>query len=66
MQQLDGLLRKLRVDEFVQILVTANELAEDMEVVAIFPVKRQKKRKRQYNKSAKDFTPGNAEDDNRM
>ena len=33
------LLRKLRVDEFVQILVTAKELAEDMEVVAIFPAK---------------------------
>ena len=29
-------LRKLRVDGFVQILVTAKELAEEMEVVAIF------------------------------
>ena len=31
-------LRKLRVNGFIQILVTARELAEDMEVVAIFPV----------------------------
>ena len=57
-------LRKLKVDEFVWIPVTANELAEDMEDVAIFPVKRQ--RKRQYHESAKDFTPGNAEDDYRI
>ena len=38
-------IRKLRVDGFVQILVTAKELAEDMEVVAIFPVKRRRKGK---------------------
>ena len=53
-------LRKLRVDGFVQILVTAKELAEDMEVVAIFPAKRQRKRKWQYNESTEAFTPGNA------
>ena len=49
-------LRKLRVDGFVQILVTAKELAEDMEVVAIFPAKRQ--RKWEYDESTEDFTPG--------
>ena len=38
-------LRKLRVDGFVQILVTAKESAEDMEVVAISPTKRQRKGK---------------------
>ena len=54
-------LRKLRVDGFVHILVTAKELAEDMEVVAIFPAKRQRKRK--YDESTEDFTPKNAEDD---
>ena len=54
-------LRKLRVDGFVQILVTAKELAEDMEVVAIFPAKRQRKRK--YDESTEDSTPRNAEDD---
>ena len=59
-------LRKLRVDEFVQILVTAKELAEDMEVVAIFPVKRRRKRKGHYDESTEDFTPGNAEDDYRI
>ena len=47
--------RKLRVDGFVQILFTAKELAENMEVVAIFPAKRQ--RKTQYDESAEDFTP---------
>ena len=30
-------LRKMRVDGFVQILVTAKELAKNMKVVAIFP-----------------------------
>ena len=55
---------KLIVDGFVQILVTANELAEDMEVVAIFSAKRQ--RKRQYDESTEGFTPGNAEDDYRL
>ena len=59
-------LRKLRVDGFVQILVTAKELAEDMEVVAIFPVKRRRKRKGHYDESTEDFTPGNAEDDYRI
>ena len=54
-------LRKLRVDRFVQILVTENELDEDMEIVAIIPAKRQ--RKRQYDESPEDFTPGNAEYD---
>ncbi|XP_055882495.1 uncharacterized protein LOC129925807 [Biomphalaria glabrata] len=54
-------LKKLRVYRFVQILVTAKELAENMEVVAIFPAKRQ--RKRQYDKPVENFTPGNAEDD---
>ena len=57
-------LRKLRVDGFVQILVTAKELAKNMEVVAIFPDKRQRKRK--YDKSVENFTPGNAEDDYRI
>ena len=36
-------IRKLRVDGFAQIL--AKELADDMEVVAIFPAKRQRKGK---------------------
>ena len=54
-------LRKLRVDELVHILVTAKELAEDMEAVTIFPAKRQ--RKRQCDESSEDCTPGNAEDD---
>ena len=49
---------------FVQILVTANELAEDMNIVAIFPAKRQGKR--QYDESAEYFTPGNAEDNYRI
>ena len=40
-------LRNLRVDGFVQILVTTKQLAEDMEVFAIFPATRQRKRKRQ-------------------
>ena len=39
-------LRKLRVDGFVKIHFTAKELDEDMEVVAVFPAKRQRKRKR--------------------
>ena len=56
-------LRKLRVDEFAQILVKAKELAEDMEVVAIFPPKHQIKRKRQYDEYAEKFVPGNAKDD---
>ena len=56
-------LRKLRIDGFVQILVTTKVLAEDMEV-AIFPAKRQ--RKRQYDESTEDFTPRNAEDDYRI
>ena len=51
----------MRVDGFVQILVTAKELAKNMEVVAIFPAKRQ--RKRQYDKSVENLIPGNAEDD---
>ena len=33
-------LRKLEVDGFVQIHITAKELAEDIEVVAVFPAKR--------------------------
>ena len=57
------LLRKLRVDGFVQILVTAKEFAEDIEVVALFPAKFKRKRKRQYVESTEDLTPGNAEDD---
>ena len=57
-------LRTLRVDGFVQILVTAKELAEDMEVVAIFPAKRQ--RKKQYDESTEDFIPENAKDDYRI
>ena len=56
--------RKLRVDGFAQNLVTAKELAEDMEVVAIFPAKHQMKR--QYDKSTEDFTPENAEDGYRI
>ena len=59
-------LRKLRVDGFVQILVTAKEMAEDMKVVAFFLTKCQKKRKRQYDESAEDFTPENTEDDYRI
>ena len=59
-------LRKLRVGGFVQILVTAKKLVEDMEVFAIFPAKRQRKQKRQYDESAEDFTTGNAEDDYRI
>ena len=55
-------IRKLRVDGFVQILVTAKDLAEDMEVVAIFPANC----KRQYDESTEDFIPGNAEDDYRI
>ena len=57
-------LRRLRVDGFAQILVLAKELAEHIEVVAIFPAKRQMKR--QYDKSTEDFTPGNAEDGYRI
>ena len=37
-----------------------------MEVVAIFPAKRQSKRKKQYDESAEDLTHGNAEDDYRL
>ena len=59
-------LRKPRVNGFVQILVAAKELAEDTEVVAIFLPKRQRKRKRQYDESAEDFTPVNVEDDYRI
>ena len=59
-------LKKVRVDGFSQILVAAKELAEEMEVVAIFPDRRQKKRKRNYDELAEDFTPANAEDDYRI
>ena len=32
-------------------------------IVAIFPAKRQRKSKKQYDESVEDFSPGNAEDD---
>ena len=56
-------LRKLKIDGFVQILV-AKELAKNMDAVAMFPAKHQ--RKRQYNESAEDFTHENSKDDNRI
>ena len=59
-------LRKLRVDGIVQILFTAKEVVEDMEGVAIFPAKRQRNSKMQYDESTEDFTPGNAEDEYRI
>ena len=37
-----------------------------MGVAAIFPAKRQRKRKKQYDESAEDFTPENAEDGYRI
>ena len=57
-------LKKLSIDKSVQTLLTAKKLTEDMEVVAIFLVKRLKKR--QYDESGKDFTLGNAEDNYRI
>ena len=59
-------LKELRAKGLNQVLVTVRELAEDMDVVPVFPPKRQRKRKTHHDESAEDFRPESPEDDYRI
>ena len=60
-------LKELRSLGLNQILVTARELAEDMDIDPVFPPKRQRKRKQHFDESsANEFTPDNSEEGYRI